>query len=71
MGVNHRVERLIQSLLREWAYAVAFPNSYQRTRALKPWLQYYNRRRPHAGLGSRPPISRLPSPVNNLVRHHT
>jgi transposase InsO family protein len=67
---NGKVERLIQSLLREWAYAVPFPSSRDRTRALKPWLAYYNRERPHAGLGSKPPISRLPSPVNNLVRHH-
>lgn len=68
---NGKVERLIQTLLREWAYALPYPTSAKRAKALKPWLAYYNRCRPHASLGQRPPFSRLPSAVNNLVRHHT
>lgn len=68
---NGKVERLIQTLLREWAYALPYPTSAKRAKALKPWLAYYNHCRPHASLGQRPPFSRLPSAVNNLVRHHT
>lgn len=58
---NGKVERMIQTLLREWAYALPYPNSSRRAKALKPWLAYYNRERPHTALGQRPPFSRLPS----------
>ena len=68
---NGKVERLIQTLLREWAYALPYPTSIKRAKALKPWLAYYNRHRPHASLGHLPPFSRLPSPMNNVLRHHS
>lgn len=56
---NGKAERFIQSLLREWAYAIPYPNSKARTAALARWLAYYNRRRPHGSLHGRPPITRL------------
>jgi transposase InsO family protein len=56
---NGKVERFIQTLKREWAYAHAWPDSAHRTRALASFLRYYNRRRPHSSLGDRPPISRV------------
>ena len=56
---NGKAERFIQTLLREWAYARPFMHSRFRTRALAPWLRYYNQRRPHGGLDGKPPISRL------------
>jgi transposase InsO family protein len=56
---NGKVERFIQTLKREWAYAHTWPNSGERTRALASFLRYYNRRRPHSSLGDRPPISRV------------
>jgi transposase InsO family protein len=56
---NGKVERFIQTLKREWAYAHAWPNSAERTRALASFLRYYNRRRPHSSLGDQPPISRV------------
>jgi len=68
---NGKVERMIQTLLREWAYALPYPNSAKRARALKPWLGYYNRQRPHASLDQRPPFTRLPSAVNNVMRLHS
>jgi transposase InsO family protein len=68
---NGKVERMIQTLLREWAYALPYPSSSQRAKALKPWLAYYNRQRPHASLDHQPPFTRLPSAVNNLVRLHS
>src|SRR6476661_2106814 len=43
---NGKAERFIQTLLREWAYAVAYPSSADRGRALRPFMAYYNRRRP-------------------------
>jgi len=56
---NGKVERFIQTLKREWAYAHSWPSSAHRTRALGSFLRYYNRRRPHSSLGDRPPISRV------------
>ncbi len=56
---NGKVERFIQTLKREWAYAHSWPDSTERTKALRSFLRYYNRRRPHSSLGDRPPISRV------------
>ncbi len=58
---NGKAERFIQTLLREWAYALAYSTSVERRRALRPFLAYYNRRRPHASLAYQPPWSRLRS----------
>lgn len=57
---NGKAERFIQTMLREWAYGTAYPSSWRRTRALRPWLRYYNTARPHTALGSQPPCSRCP-----------
>ena len=56
---NGKAERMIQTLLRKWAYAVAYANSAQRCAALGPWLHFYNEERPHASLNRQTPISRL------------
>lgn len=56
---NGKVERLVQTALREWAYASAYENSEQRSRALPAWQHHYNHHRRHAGIGYKPPISRL------------
>lgn len=56
---NGKVERFIQTLKREWAYAHSWPSSIERSKALASFLRYYNRRRPHSSLGDRPPISRV------------
>ena len=62
---NGKAERLIQTLLREWAYARSYPSSDARARALPGYLRWYNRRRPHSALGAQPPISR----VSHLCGH--
>jgi transposase InsO family protein len=56
---NGKAERMIQTLLRKWAYAIPYANSTQRHAALAPWLQFYNEERPHASLNRQTPISRL------------
>ena len=56
---NGKAEALIKTLLREWAYRFTYPSSEHRSRALNGYLRWYNRRRPHGSLGSRPPISRV------------
>ena len=56
---NGKAERFIQTLQREWAYAIAYESSWRRRQALTPWLRYYNCRRPHSALGHKTPISQL------------
>lgn len=68
---NGKAERFIQTALREWAYGAQYLTSHQRAKALNPWLHDYNWHRPHASLGHRPPISRMPLNVHNLVRLHS
>jgi transposase InsO family protein len=63
---NGKAERLIQTLLREWAYRRPYRTSRQRSNRLLRFLRYYNHHRPHASLNRNPPASRLP--VNNLMR---
>jgi len=68
---NGKAERFIQTALREWAYAQAYPNSDRRAAELPIWLHRYNWHRPHGSLKSKPPISRLALTEDNLLRLHT
>ena len=56
---NGKAERFIQTLLREWAYRRPYTTSVQRTHRLSPYLDRYNRRRPHASLNRRTPLQRI------------
>ena len=66
---NGKAERFIQTLLREWAYAVAYLTSAHRTAALARWLHYYNWHRPHSALNRQPPISRVLARDDLLTLH--
>jgi transposase InsO family protein len=68
---NGKAERFIQTALREWAYAQAYPTSDQRAAELPVWLHRYNWHRPHSGINSQPPISRLGLTEDNLLRLHS
>jgi transposase InsO family protein len=68
---NGKAERFIQTALREWAYAAAYASSADRGHALGRWLHHYNWHRPHSALHCLPPISRLPTNGNNLLRLHS
>jgi transposase InsO family protein len=67
---NGKAERFIQTALREWAYAQAYPNSDRRAEELPVWLHRYNWHRPHGGIKSQTPISRLDLNPDNLLRLH-
>jgi len=56
---NGKAERLIRTLLSEWAYHEPWLSSADRAAALPAWLEHYNTERPHTALGGQPPISRL------------
>lgn len=68
---NGKAERFIQTALREWAYAQAYQTSDQRGEELPVWLHKYNWHRPHGGIKSQTPISRLGFTRDNLLRHHS
>jgi transposase InsO family protein len=67
---NGKAERFIQTALREWAYAQAYPNSDRRAAELPIWLHRYNWHRPHGGINSQTPISRLGIDRDNLLSLH-
>ena len=68
---NGKAERLIQTMLRTWAYIRTYETSDDRTIALSPWLRWYNRQRPHGSLEDRTPLetARLLN-RDNLLKHH-
>jgi transposase InsO family protein len=68
---NGKVERFVQTSLREWAYARAYDTSDQRRAELPAFLYRYNWQRPHGGINGATPISRLPLTADNLLMLHT
>jgi len=63
---NGKAERFIRTLLEGWAYGRIYGSSAERRQALEPWIDFYNRRRPHGAIGQRAPITRLAG--NNVPR---
>lgn len=68
---NGKAERFIKTALLEWAYVRLYRHSEQRAQALARWLHHYNWHRPHSAVGGRPPITRVVSSADNLVRLHS
>ena len=64
---NGKAERLIKTLLAEWAYHRPYATNEQRADALPAFVDFYNRRRPHLGLDGRSPID----VVNNVPGDHS
>jgi transposase InsO family protein len=63
---NGKAERLIKTLLDEWAYARPYRTNEERAAALPLFVDFYNRRRPHTALGGRSPLDA----VNNVLGDH-
>lgn len=64
---NGKAERLIQTLLREWAYGRPYRTNDERAAALPVFVDFYNRKRPHTALGGRSPLDA----VSNVLGDHT
>jgi len=56
---NGKFERFHQTMGREWAYGMSYRSHRHCNRALPHWLEHYNTRRPHSGIGNRPSVSRV------------
>ena len=63
---NGKAERLIRTMLGEWAYGAIYRSSTERTAALDGWLWHYNHARPHGALSHKTPAARLRE-LNNLL----
>lgn len=61
IGTNgqEKADRFIQTLLREWAYAISFNSSDARVADLARWPTWYNEHRPHGSLHKRTPAQAL------------
>jgi transposase InsO family protein len=66
---NGKAERFIRTLVEGWAYDAVYGSSAERAGALPAWLERYNWRRPHRGIGRRTPMQRL-AELNNVVGAH-
>ena len=64
---NGKAERFIKTLLAEWAYGRPYRTNHERSSALRPFLDFYNRRRPHTAIGGRSPLD----VVNNVCGDHS
>lgn len=64
---NGKAERLIQTLLREWAYGRPYSTNAERATALRPFVDFYNRSRPHTALRGKSPLD----VVNNVSGDHS
>jgi transposase InsO family protein len=56
---NGKLERFWGTLDQEWAHSRRWPTSATRDRALRSYLRFYNRRRPHSAAGGHAPITRV------------
>jgi len=64
---NGKAERVIQTLLREWAYGRPYGSNEERAEALPRFVDFYNRARPHTALGGRSPLD----VVNDVSGDHS
>ena len=64
---NGKAERFVQTLLNEWAYARPYRSNGERLRALRRFVHFYNRGRPHTAIGGLVPQAA----VNNVLGHHS
>ncbi|MBT2493308.1 IS481 family transposase [Streptomyces sp. ISL-96] len=68
---NGKVERYQRILAEELLYARTWSSEAERTRAIAVWNVHYNYHRPHTTAGNRPPASRLPTSVTNVMASNT
>ena len=66
---NGRVERMNQTLAREWRHARAWESEASRADALEAFIDHYNWERPHSACGGPPPMSRIVGVNNVLARN--
>lgn len=69
-GMGVAVERMNQTLAREWQYVRAWESEASRADALEAFIDHYNWERPHSACGGLPPMSRIVG-VNNVMARNS
>ena len=64
---NGKVERLVQTSLREWAYVRPYCSSALREATLQTLIHHYNWHWPHSALAHQPQMIRIPA-VTDLMK---
>ncbi|MGO1948986.1 MAG: IS481 family transposase [Mycobacteriaceae bacterium] len=64
---NGKVERFNRTLMHEWAYAQPYLSEASREQVYGQFLEYYNHRRAHTGIGGLSPLER----VHNLTGNYS
>ena len=67
---NGKVERMNQTLAREWQYVRAWESEASRADALEAFIDHYTWERPHSACGGLPPMSRIVG-VNNVMARNS
>lgn len=67
---NGKVERMNQTLAREWQYVRAWESEASRADALEAFIDHFNWERPHSACGGLPPMSRIVG-VNNVMARNS
>lgn len=67
---NGKVERMNRTLAQEWQHALAWESEGSRAEALDPFIERYDRDRPHSACGGLPPMSHIVG-VNNVLAHNS
>jgi len=66
---NGKAEAFIKTIQREWAFRREYSSNQERLDELPRFVHQYNHHRPHTGIGTLPPSSRLS--VNNVCGNYT
>jgi transposase InsO family protein len=64
---NGKIERYNRLMVDEVLYARPYASETDRREALQVWTNHYNYHRPHTACHERPPASRTPAPINNVM----
>ncbi|GAA5000406.1 hypothetical protein GCM10023317_32270 [Actinopolymorpha pittospori] len=64
---NGKVERYQRTLAEELLYARVWTSETQRANAIQVWNIHYNYHRAHTAAGDKPPATRLPQRVTNVM----
>ena len=64
---NGKVERFNRTLMTEWAYARPYLSEASREEVYREFIDHYNRRRAHTGIGGLAPMDRVHNLTGNYI----
>ena len=67
LQTNGKVERFNRTLMTEWAYARPYLSEASREEVYGEFIDHYNRRRAHTGIGGMAPMNRVHNLTGNYI----